>query len=104
MEILAHIGASLAASLAGEPRLDIGQPDVIWPSVAADRRPVAAFVVRAIDQETANARGAHLSEGDLLLAGEFWHATLKRVTIELATRGTLDASKMSPGTTVKNAS
>jgi hypothetical protein len=54
---------------------------------------MAALVVRAIDQEPANASIAHLSEGDLLLAGEGGHAPLKRVTIELATRGTLDASK-----------
>ena len=54
-EIRADVGAFPAASLAGEPRLDIGQPDVIRPSVAADWCPVAAFVVRAIDQETANA-------------------------------------------------
>jgi hypothetical protein len=64
MEIWADIGASLAANLAGKARLDIGQPDVIRPSVAADRCPMAALVIRAIDQETTNASGAHLSEGD----------------------------------------
>ena len=30
------------------------------------RGPVAALVIRAIDQETANAGGAHLGEGELL--------------------------------------
>jgi hypothetical protein len=92
MEIGADVGAPLATDLAGKPRLDIGQPDVIRSSIAADCRRMAAPVVRAIDQETANASGAHLSEGDLL-AGEGGHAPLKRVTIELATKGTLDASK-----------
>jgi hypothetical protein len=39
---------------------------------------MAARVVRAIDQETANASGAHLCEGDLLLADDRWHAPLNR--------------------------
>jgi hypothetical protein len=30
----------------------------------------------SISEETANASGAHLSEGDLLLAGEFGHAPM----------------------------
>jgi hypothetical protein len=34
MEIRADISASLTAGLAGELRLQIGQPDVIRPSVA----------------------------------------------------------------------
>jgi hypothetical protein len=66
MEIRAEIRAPLAAGLAGEARLDVGQPDVIRPSVAADRRPMAAPEIRAIDQQAANASGAHLGEGDLL--------------------------------------
>ena len=64
----ADIGSSLATNLACEKRLEIGQPDVIRPSVAADRCPMTALVIRAIDQETANVSGAHLGEGDLLLA------------------------------------
>jgi hypothetical protein len=68
-EIRANVGTFPSASLASEARLDIGQPDIIRPAVAADCRRMAAPVVRAIDQETANARGAHFSEGDLLLAG-----------------------------------
>jgi hypothetical protein len=39
---------------------------------------MAVFVVGAIDQETANARCAHLGEGDLLLAAEGGHTPLKR--------------------------
>jgi hypothetical protein len=35
--------------------------------------PLVGCLVRAIDQEPANASGAHLSEGDLLLAGEGGH-------------------------------
>ena len=31
-----------------------------------------------LDQQPANARGTHFGEGDLLLAGEFGHAPLKR--------------------------
>jgi len=47
MEIRADVSASLAADLAGEARLDVGQPNVIRPSVAADRYPMAAFVIGA---------------------------------------------------------
>jgi hypothetical protein len=35
------------------------------------------MIVRAIDQETTNASGAHLSEGGLLLAGEFGHGAIE---------------------------
>jgi hypothetical protein len=63
--------------LASEQRFDVGKPDVIRPSVAADRDRVAAPIIGAIDQETANAGGAHFGEGDLL-AGGFGHAPLKR--------------------------
>ena len=38
---------------------------------------MAAVIIRTVDQETANATGAHLSEGDLL-AGESGHAPFKR--------------------------
>jgi hypothetical protein len=37
IEIGPHIGSPLAARLAHEQRLKIGQPDVIGPSVPADR-------------------------------------------------------------------
>jgi hypothetical protein len=70
MEIRADISASLAAGLAGKARLDVGQPNVIRPSVAADRCPMAAFVIRAIDQDAMHAGCAHLGEGDFLRAGQ----------------------------------
>jgi hypothetical protein len=38
---------------------------------------VAAFIIRAIDQETANASGAHLGEGNLLRAGQGGHSGIK---------------------------
>ena len=49
-----HVGAALAAGSAHKPRFDIGQPDIIRPGIAADRDRVAAAVIRAVDQETAN--------------------------------------------------
>jgi hypothetical protein len=55
IEIRADVSASLAADLAGEARLDIGQPNIIRPSVAADAYRMAALVVGAIDQKAANA-------------------------------------------------
>jgi hypothetical protein len=83
-KIRADVGAFPATSLAGEPRLYIGKPDGIRPSVAADCRRMAAPIIRSIDQETANAGGAHLSEGDLL-AGD-GHALLKRTLQRRANR------------------
>jgi hypothetical protein len=73
-----HVRAASATSLAGKPRLEIGKPDIIGPSIAADRCRVAATIIGAIDQETAHASGAHLCEGDFLRAGKIGHALLKR--------------------------
>lgn len=58
-------------------RLEIGQPDIIGPSIAAHRCVVAAMIIGAVDQEAANASGAHFGEGDFL-AGKSGHALLKR--------------------------
>ena len=55
MEIRADISTSLAAAPADELLLDVGQPDVIGPAVGADGRAMAATIVRAIDQDPANA-------------------------------------------------
>jgi hypothetical protein len=41
---------------------------MIRPSIPADCRPVAGPIIRAINQETANARGPHFPESDFLLA------------------------------------
>jgi hypothetical protein len=76
MEIRADIRTPLTAGLAGEAWFNVWQPNVIRPSVAADRGPVAAMVVGAIDQETANAGGSHFSEGDLLFAFHWWRVTV----------------------------
>jgi len=67
-----HISATPAASLAGKPRLQIGQADIIRPSVAADRSPVRATIIGAVNQKAAHA--GH--EGDFL-AGD-GHEALKR--------------------------
>ena len=76
MEVPADIRAAPAASLAGKPQLEIGQPDVIRPSITADRCVVAALVIRAINQEAVHASSAHFGEGDLL-AGGSGHADLR---------------------------
>jgi hypothetical protein len=78
IEVRPDVRASLPAALANEPALKIGKPDVIRPSVRADRDRVAAMEIRAVDQDPAHTGGAHLSEGDLLRAGEGGHARLKR--------------------------
>jgi hypothetical protein len=70
------IRAAPAASFADETRLDIGQPYIIGPSVAADRCVVAATEIRAVNQQAADTGGAHFSEGDFL-AGKIGDAPLK---------------------------
>jgi hypothetical protein len=52
-----------------EQRLQIGRPHMIGPSVSADRGRMAAPIIRAIDQQAANAHVAQLGKGDLLRAG-----------------------------------
>jgi hypothetical protein len=69
MKVRPNVGALLAAGPAHEARFQIGEPDLIGPWVCADRGRVAAVMVRAIDQETAHAGGAHLAERDLLRPG-----------------------------------
>ena len=68
MPIGLDIGAAAAACLADECPLDIGKPDLIRPSVGAEPGPMAALIVGAINQETAQARGPHFPEDDFLLA------------------------------------
>ena len=67
-EVGPDVGAALAAGLADEPTFNIGEPDIVRPSVATDRDGVAASAIRAINQDTANAGFAHLAKGDLLRA------------------------------------
>jgi hypothetical protein len=69
MKVRPNIGPSLAAGLAEEARLEVGQPHVVSPFVRADRNRVAAFVIRAIDQDATHAGLAHFAEGDFLRAG-----------------------------------
>ena len=44
-------GAKLAAGTTDEPRLYVGQPEIIGPAITADRNRMAAAVVSAIDQQ-----------------------------------------------------
>ena len=55
MKIGPNVGALLAAGFTDELRFEIGEPDVIRPWISADRDRVAAFVIRAIDQDPAHA-------------------------------------------------
>jgi hypothetical protein len=61
-----HIRAEPAASLTGKLGFQIRQAHVIRPSIAADRSPVTAMIIGAVDQESTHARGAHFCEGDFL--------------------------------------
>ena len=54
---------SLPAQIAGHDLTG-----VIRPAFAADRRPMAAPKIRAIDQQTANASGAHFFKRDFLIS------------------------------------
>jgi hypothetical protein len=67
VKIRAHVGASLTAGLADEPRFQIREPEMIRPLVRANRNRVAAMIVRAINQEAADAGRSHFPEGDFLL-------------------------------------
>ena len=77
-EIRTDIGTAPAAGLAGKSRLNVGQAHVIRPLFGAVRRPMAALVIRAIDQDPAQASGAQFCEGYLFGAGELGHAPLQR--------------------------
>jgi hypothetical protein len=68
MEIGPDIGSPQAASLASEPPLDVAQPSVIRPAVAADCGRMATPIIRATDQGAANAGRSHFGEGDFLRA------------------------------------
>jgi hypothetical protein len=63
-------GTALAAGLADEARLDIGEPEIVWPSITTDCGRMAAPVVSAIDQDAAHTHLAHLDERDLGWAGD----------------------------------
>jgi hypothetical protein len=69
IETRPDIRANLATNGADEQRLEIGQPDIIGPSFGADRRRVAAMIMRAGDQQPAHAGAAHFAERDFLGAG-----------------------------------
>ena len=59
-----HLRAFPAAGLAGKSWLKIGQEDLMRPTIAADRSPVAAMIVAAIDQQATNSSSAHIRQGD----------------------------------------
>ena len=89
----------MAAGLADEERLDVGEPHVIRPSIRADREPVAAVVVRAVDQDAArtgvggvNIAAAHLQLWSLGV-GRLWTCRRSR-NISAAPRGDCSSGRM----------
>jgi len=60
VEIRPRVGAALAAGLADEPRLEIGELEIVRPAVRTERDRMAAGVVRAADQNAARALLAHV--------------------------------------------
>jgi hypothetical protein len=62
------IGATVAASLTGELRFEIGQPDMVWPAIGVDHDRMRAFVIGAIDEKPGGARRSHFPESDFLFA------------------------------------
>jgi hypothetical protein len=78
MKVRSDIGAEPAARFAHEALFQVREPDVVRSRVCADREGMAAMEVRAIDQETARAGGAHFSKGDFLRsAGGGGHAAIE---------------------------
>lgn len=73
-----HVSPALAARLAHEALLDVGEPEIVGPAVGGHGDGVAAPVVGAVDQDAprAVAAFAHFAESDLLGS----HALLKRGT------------------------
>jgi hypothetical protein len=67
-------GAKLAAGTPDEPRLYVGQPEIIGPAITADRNRMAAAVVSAIDQQPMDALGTHVGEGDFGRADRLGHS------------------------------
>jgi hypothetical protein len=55
VKIRPDVSVALAAGRAGETVLDIRQPNVIRPAIAADRDGVAAAVVGAMDEQPTHA-------------------------------------------------
>jgi hypothetical protein len=72
----------MAASLADEQRLEIGQSDSIRPAASVDHDRMRAFVIAAVDDEPGRARLAHLSDGDFLSARHEQRS--KRTRVKLA--------------------
>jgi hypothetical protein len=68
IELRPHVSAAMATGSADEPRLNVGQPEIIGPAVAADRKRMAAAIVGAVDQQPTNALVAHVGERDFLRA------------------------------------
>jgi hypothetical protein len=58
----ADVGAPMAASLTGKPRLQVGEANVIAPAAGVDHDGVRAFVVGAIDDEWGSAGPPHFSK------------------------------------------
>jgi len=86
-EIRTDVGASLAANLAGEQRLEIGQADVIRPSVRGYGRPPAG--ASATDAErinlfntTAAGSGTYKVEGNTIIVtyAASWNQTWTGIT------------------------
>jgi hypothetical protein len=59
LPVRSDVGAAAIAGPANELTLDVGKPDLVLPSIGAELDQKAATIVRAIDQQTANAGSAH---------------------------------------------
>ena len=60
------VRTGVAAGRTDKGGLDVGQPDVIRPSISIEGDGMPAAIIAAIDQHAAHAGGAHLGKGDLL--------------------------------------
>jgi hypothetical protein len=64
------VGAAVAARLADEMRLQIGQAHVVGTAVGADGDRMRAFVIGAVDQQAANTGGPAWTPGARIYASD----------------------------------
>src|SRR5258707_7310013 len=75
--LFTFLRADHASARPNNSRLRRPSPTALIKSSRCGAYRMRALVIRAIDQQAANARRSHFSEGDFLLAVRFGHAAIE---------------------------